>query len=102
MELPDGACPPDQWDSADRATLSLSHVISRSKDGKPLSCVGDLVWNWTPYEPRGRKVLMYFDYWAKKGRKNINEAEVSPERLVRIRELQQLMPFSRVGVYQAP
>ena len=91
IELPAGAFQPDPWEDAYGITLPLNHVISRDKEGKPLSYVGDFVWNWTSYDPRGQRALMYFDYWATKGRKTVEESEITPEREARIRELQYLM-----------
>lgn len=91
VQLPAGAVSPDPWLDAYGITLPLDHVISRDNGGKPLSYVGDFVWNWTPYNARGRKMLLYFDYLGNPGRKTIDEAGITPEREARIRELQYLM-----------
>jgi len=91
IDLPAGAVPPDPWEDSDRATLRLDHVISRDREGQPLSYVGDYVWNWTPYEPRGKKVSIYFDYWTTNRRRKVNPSDITPQRESRIRELQHLM-----------
>ncbi len=91
MVIPTGSVPPDQWDAKYGVTLPLTHVISRGNDGKVLSYVGDFVWNLTPYDPRGKRTALYFDYWTIARRKTINAAEITPQRESRIRELQFLM-----------
>ena len=92
IELPAGAVPPDALKDGYGTTLPLDHVISRDMEGKPLSYIGDFVWNWTPYDPRGIKTAMYFDYWATKAnRKKVEISEITSEREARIREIQHLM-----------
>ncbi|MDQ9169229.1 hypothetical protein Q8A64_02270 [Oxalobacteraceae bacterium R-40] len=53
-EFTEGKAPPD--------TL----VISRDRDGTPLSLYGDLEWDWTPYHSEGRKRALIFKFWKAK------------------------------------
>lgn len=91
MVMRTGSVPPDQWDERSGITLPLDHVISRHNDGNVLSRLGDFVWDLTPYDPRGKRSALYFDYWTIAKRKKIKIAEITPEREARIRELQFLM-----------
>lgn len=39
-------------------------VVSRNKDGSPLSVYGDSAWNWTPYNANNRTVTFSFKFWS--------------------------------------
>lgn len=91
IELPAGACSPDRWEVGDGIELRLDHVISRDAEGRPVSYVGDFVWDWTFYTPRKKKSLLYFRYWVTISNKIIHESDLTPDRVARMRELQYLM-----------
>lgn len=90
VRVPSSVALPDPWTSAPGELIPLGHVISRNIDGSPASLVGDLVWNWTAYDPRAMTCNFYFYYWTV-NYKRINRAEISSERLARMHEMQQLM-----------
>lgn len=82
--------PPDSWTAEPGDFISLDHVISRNSDGTAASLVGDFVWNWTAYDPRGKTRNFYFYYWTV-NYKRVKLAEISVDRIARMREMQQLM-----------
>lgn len=90
ISLPPNAVPPDPWRNNYGNTLPLEHVISRDRDGKALSVVGDFIWDWTPYDPRGRRARLYFYYWTPLRPKQYMP-RVTSFRDARIREMQYLM-----------
>ena len=90
VSLPPNAIAPDPWRDDYGNMLSLEHVISRDNDGNALSAVGDFFWDFTPYDTRGRRALIYFHYWTSVRPKR-GHLEVSPFREARIREMQYLM-----------
>jgi hypothetical protein len=90
LSLPNVARPPDQWKDDYENTLKLESVISRDREGNVVSIVGDLVWDWTPYDPLEERCLIYFHYWATP-RATVDPSEVTPSRIARIREMQYLM-----------
>lgn len=90
LSLPLEAVGPDPWPFDRNNQFRLDHVISRDKDGIPVSTVGDFIWDWTAYEPRGRSAKIYFFYWTS-GHAKIDLGEVSIDRIKRMRELQHLL-----------
>jgi len=90
VSLPPNAVPPDQWRKDYRNTLPLNHVISRGSDGNALSTISDFAWDWTPYDNRGRRAVIYFYYWTST-RMKLSAPQVSSFREARIREIQYLM-----------
>ena len=90
LSLPPNAVPPDPWKRDYGSALPLEHIISRDSNGKPLSVVGDFIWDWTPYDPRGRRARLYFYYWTALRPKQ-RLPEVTPFREARIREMQYLI-----------
>ncbi|MFA6121844.1 MAG: hypothetical protein WCT35_07380 [Sideroxydans sp.] len=90
IKLPKGALPPDPW-MGDGTELHLDHVVARNNKGEVVSRAGDLVWDLTSYHAHGQTTRLYFDYWQNKANRKINESEITPQRLMRIRELQHLM-----------
>lgn len=61
--LPDGAVAPDPYDSAAGRIPPDDFVVSRQRDGSPLSYYGDLVWDRTPYDPHNRINSLNFCFW---------------------------------------
>lgn len=39
-------------------------VVSRHATGKIVSRYGDMAWDWTPYNPRGRRSMLNFCFWV--------------------------------------
>jgi hypothetical protein len=90
ISLPLEAVGPDPWPFNASYQFRLDHVISRDKEGSLVSIVGDFIWDWTAYEPRGRSAKIYFHYWTS-GHARVGVAELSRARIERMRELQQLL-----------
>lgn len=90
ISLPLEAVGPDPLPLDHSYQFLLDHVISRDKEGSPVSTVGDFIWDWTAYEPRGRSAKIYFYYWTS-GNEKVALAELSIARIARMRELQQLL-----------
>jgi len=66
LVLPTGAMAPDEWDeSIASAKLPDEFVVSRFADGKVASRLGDIYWNWSPYDPEQRARWLAFNYWKK-------------------------------------
>lgn len=89
LEYPIGAHAPDAWNHS-CVRLPLDHVISRDAIGKPLSLVGDFVWDMTCYHPKKKTTHIGFWYW-RDARSAAHDNEMTPERIARIREVQYLM-----------
>lgn len=99
VSAPSGAVLPDPWMCSTGEFISTNHVISRNLDGSPASRVGDFIWDWTSYDPRGKTRNFYFYYWTV-NYKRIVTTEISSDRLARMHEMQQLMAlliFRKVG-----
>lgn len=90
VSVPGSVALPDPWTCSPGEFIPTNHVISRNLDGVPASLVGDFIWNWTAYDPRGRTRNFYFYYWTVYY-KRIDTAKISPDRLARMHEMQQLM-----------
>lgn len=90
ISLPLEAVGPDPWPLDCNYQCRLDHVISRDEKGNSVSTVGDFIWDWTAYEPRGRSAKIYFYYWTS-GKTKAGLAELSIARIARMRELQQLL-----------
>jgi hypothetical protein len=39
-------------------------VITRDGSGKPVSCYSDMLWNFTSYDIKNRRVKLFFDNWS--------------------------------------
>lgn len=99
IRLPKGAFPPDPW-IAGGAELQLDHIVARNNKGEAVSRAADLVWDLTAYHAHGQTTRLYFDYWQNTANRKINESDITPQRLIRVRELQILMCnilYSRSG-----
>lgn len=90
VNLPTSAVPPDPWTAGPGDFIALDHVISRNSDGTAASFVGDFIWDWTAYDPRRKTRNFYFYYWTVNYRR-LKSAEISSDRIARMREMQQLM-----------
>jgi hypothetical protein len=55
---------PDIYNPAKGRMPSDDFVVSRNKDGSPLSLYGDSTWNWTPYNANNRTVIFSFKFWS--------------------------------------
>ncbi len=56
---------PDTAREAPGVPPSIDFVVSRLATGEVASRYGDLVWDWTPYNPRGRRSVFNFCFWGK-------------------------------------
>lgn len=90
LSLPLESVGPDPWPLNANCQFRLDHVISRDKEGRPVSLVGDFIWDWTAYEPRGKSAKIYFFYWTS-GKAKVGTAELTVARIARMREIQQLL-----------
>lgn len=90
IDLPSGAYAPDAWRAGDVVCLPLQHVVSRDADGQPLSRAGDFVWDLSCYRIPKKISRLPFWYWRNSPRV-IQQCELSPDRIARIREMQYLM-----------
>ncbi|QWT47065.1 hypothetical protein [Azospira inquinata] len=86
-----GVCAPDPWLDSYGISLPLDHVVTRDKNGGPISRLGDFKWDLTAYTAHGEKCILHFDYWAGSSRKEINKSQCTDSRIGRMRELQFLM-----------
>ena len=91
LDLPVYAHAPDPWAQGDGVQLYVDRVISKDENGRPLSYVGDFVWDWTYYTPRQTPSSLSFYFWKTVAGQMIREEEVTSPRLALIRELQYLM-----------
>jgi hypothetical protein len=91
LDLPSGAHAPDPWDHGGGVQLKLDHVISKDAQGKPLSSVGDFVWNWTYCTARKTPSSLPFYFWKTKGKQTVRGGDVTAQRLALMREMQYLM-----------
>lgn len=87
----DGVRPPDPWLETYGVSLPLGHIIAYDEKGKPASRAGDFEWHLTSYTSHHRRCILYFDYWAARGRKIRDESQLTDTRIARIREMQFLM-----------
>lgn len=94
LDLPAGAHSPDPWDYSGGGQLRPDHVISKDAEGKPLSRVGDLLWNWTFCTPLKEPSYLHFHFWKTKGNQTVREDEITAPRLALIREMQYLLIIS--------
>ena len=46
---------------------SADFVVSKNKDGSPLSLYGESTWDWTPYNANNRTVTFSFKFWSSGG-----------------------------------
>lgn len=90
LKLKESIQGPDPWDESWGISLPLDHVICRDVDGTPHT-VAEFVWPWAAYTPHKSKLFLHFYYWKKKKNEKISEADITPDREVRMRELQFLM-----------
>lgn len=90
INVPSSVALPDPWTCSPGELIPVSHVISRNVDGAPASLVGDFIWDWTAYDPRGRTRNFYFYYWTG-NYKRVVRAQISSDRVARMHEMQQLM-----------
>lgn len=58
-----GANTPDEYDVSLGLPPPHNFVVSRDKEGKPLSCYGHLTWDRTPYQKRAGHCFLTFKYW---------------------------------------
>lgn len=64
IRLPDGAVAPDLYDSGAGPLPPDNFVVTRQRDGSPLGRYGDLVWDFSPYDPHGRNCSFNFNFWV--------------------------------------
>lgn len=58
-------------------------VVCYRRDGTPASCFGDLVWDFTAYQPEQRVLRFYFAYWG--------AAAATVSQLARSREVRRVL-----------
>lgn len=63
IELPANSCAPDTFNLGNTCLPSSNFVVSRLKDGTALSTYGDLVWDFSIYNPDKKTDLLIFKYW---------------------------------------
>lgn len=64
IELPVGAVAPDSFDESLGLEPSDDFVVSRDRAGLPKSRYGDLIWDFTAYNPEGRLSRVHLAYWT--------------------------------------
>ncbi|BBB62324.1 hypothetical protein UNDKW_4051 [Undibacterium sp. KW1] len=57
------AVPPDSFESLDYQSPCPDFVVSRNLDGSIASIYGDLIWDYTAYEPSTRPSVLNFIFW---------------------------------------
>lgn len=66
IEISKGCVAPDEWDAQIYGNRLPDEVaISYFATGEVASRVGDLYWNWTPYDPEQKAKWLVFNYWEK-------------------------------------
>lgn len=66
-------------------------VVSYDENGDIVSKAADIVWDLTPYDAHKVKLNLNFVYWRRLKHREIEKLEISPERWIRIQNLQYLM-----------
>ncbi|SPD37128.1 protein of unknown function (plasmid) [Cupriavidus taiwanensis] len=98
IALPDGAVPPDEWNDRLGVRLPRDFIISRVRNGDAASRRGDLFWDWSGYDPRGRAVGFSFAFWTTlTGKSKLKE--IPRERQAMVDDMQHLMSLS---IYKRP
>lgn len=77
IRLPDNVVAPDRYDSGTGCLPPDDFVVTRQRDGSPLSRFGDLVWDFSPYDPHGRSYSLNLYPW--KGEITTRRAALSRE-----------------------
>ncbi|OUL84875.1 hypothetical protein [Paraburkholderia hospita] len=88
--LPEGAVTPDEWNDGLRVRLPREFVISRRRNGDVASKRGDLFWDWSGYDPRGRAVGLSFAFWTTRSGKS-QLKDIPPQRQTFVDDMQHLM-----------
>jgi len=82
---------PAAWDDVWGICLPLDHIICYEMDGTPHT-VGEFLWPWGAYTADRSHLSLHFYYWKISGKNlEVEEIEISLERVARVRELQFLM-----------
>lgn len=63
VNLPQGVKSPDVYDSAAGDRPAGSFVISRRRDNSIASVYSDSFWDISPWQPEGRREILYFNFW---------------------------------------
>lgn len=67
IKLPPGAIAPDEYDPRWGADIPADFVVSRNRDGTPLSRYGMACWDRTPYDAHHEEGRLYFNEWEGEG-----------------------------------
>lgn len=64
LEIPIGAVAPDSFDESLGLEPHDDFVVSRDRAGRPKSRYGDLMWDFTAYNPEGKLSRIHLAFWA--------------------------------------
>lgn len=82
LTMTDKALPPDSFNILSNDFPTNDFVVSRTREGVAVSRYGDLVWDFTVYDPEGKPSTLIFTFW--------DQGPLSPERAKLVEEIKQI------------
>lgn len=82
LTFADQALPPDSFNIMSNDYPTNDFVVSRTREGITVSRYGDIVWDFTVYDPEGKPSTLLFTFW--------DQGPLSPERAKLIDEIKQI------------